>query len=485
MYEPLSDMKRLVALLLFLGSVPVHAGGQARRVISHELAISQREAVLQLEFSGEDALGIALRDGSVIIDDDVVGGFESGDALDTAWRNLLGEIAPLGAGPLGVALRGWDVPTSLRGADSDVARLMDQALEEALGPVETIMTPNQRTSVNTDTAVPDVGRILQALFNRSDILSGLSDAFEDVDFVNSRIRIGEDVLISADEIIEGTMLVIDADITVEGRIEGDVVVVEGSIRVSDGGQVTGDIRLVDSRYDGVDESRLDGQVIHIQERIRTEIRNELRNEARDSSLRNSVAGGVADVAGNVMAFLFISLLALGIVRFAKDNLELVADTAQRNPMRAGVVGAAGAFLVLPTWVLGCVALVISLVGIIALPFWILLFPVAVALGAGFGYLAVARNIGEWVAAREISGLTWIRRTNTLYAVVTGVGALVAFYVASNILDIFPFFGFFSGLLITLGTIATVATFLVGFGAVLLTRGGRKAEFYDGTETSFQ
>ena len=497
MQERLSDLSRLVAPLLLLGVLPVHATAQAREVVSNELAISQREAALRLEFSDDGTLEIALRDGSVIIDDDVVGSYELADALDTAWRSLLGEVVLLADGPLGEALRNWDAPPSLSSAESDLARLMDQALEEALRPVETPAATPQTTSAVVDAAVPDLGVSLQALLSRSDIFSGLGDALEAIDLLSSRIQIGEDVLISADETIEGTMVVIDADVTVEGRIEGDVVVVEGSIRVRDGGQITGDIRLVDSRYEGIDESRLDGRVIRIEsdddelerlselgdleDRIRDEIRSELRHEFRDFSPIRNVARGVGDLVGNVMALLIISMLALGVVYFAKDNLELVADTAQRNPMRAGMVGVAGAFLVLPTWLLGCVALVVSVVGIIALPFWVLLFPIAVALGAGLGYLAVARNIGEWVAAKEINGLEWLKPTNTFYAVVTGVGTLVAFSVASNILDIVPFFGFFSGLFATLGTMATVATFLIGFGAVLLTRGGRQAEFYDGAD----
>jgi hypothetical protein len=369
---------------------------------------------------------------------------------------------------------------------------MDQALEEALSPARA--TSNVEPSVVVDASIPDLGVSLQALLSRSDLLGGLRDALEAVDLFSSRIQIGEDLLIPAGETIAGTMVVIDADLTVEGRIEGDVVVVEGSIRVRDGGQVTGDIRLVDSRYDGVDESSLDGRIIRIEsddedlaefgdledleERIRDEVRGELRREFRGFSPFRSLTRGIGDVFGDMMALLIIAILALGVVYFAKDNLELVADTAQRSPMRAGMVGVAGAFLVLPTWVLGCVALVVSVVGIIALPFWLLLFPIAVALGAGLGYLAVARNIGEWVAAKEISGLEWMKPTNTFYAVVTGVGTLMAFSVASNILDILPFFGFFSGLLATLGAMATAATFLIGFGAVLLTRGGRQAEFYD-------
>ena len=68
MQERLSDLSRLVAPLLLLGVLPVHATAQAREVVSNELAISQREATLRLEFSDDGTLEIALRDGSVIID---------------------------------------------------------------------------------------------------------------------------------------------------------------------------------------------------------------------------------------------------------------------------------------------------------------------------------------------------------------------------------------------------------------------------------
>ena len=152
-------------------------------------------------------------------------------------------------------------------------------------------------------------------------------------------------------------------------------------------------------------------------------------------------------------------------------------------MQAGMVGLAGAFLVLPAWLLGCAALFASVIGIVVLPFWALLFPVVVALGAGLGYLAVARNVGEWVASRNIRRLEWLRPTNTFYAVTAGIGALLVFPVSASILDIVPFFGSFSWLLATLGTLAVTATLLIGFGAVLLTRGGRESDFY-GSEDPF-
>ena len=401
MQECLFKMSRIVGASRIAGSallisiLPAAVAGQARPVVSNRLAISQTEAALHLEFSGDGTLEIVLRDGSVMIDGEETGSFEPGDALDTAWRSLLGEIVSLSDGPLSEALRDWEAPSSLEDRALELAQLLDRTLEDAILSDDVSASPDAEPALVIDGTVPDLDLSLQELENLS-------------------VRIRRE----------------------------------------------------------------------IREELRSELRDELRREFRNveeasrgySPLR-ALGRGITDIVGNVITFLLLSLLALGAVYFAKDNLEVVADTAQRNPLRAGMVGLAGAFLVLPAWVLGCVALVASVVGIIALPFWALLFPVAVALGAGLGYLAVARNVGEWVASKDIRSLEWLRPTNTFYAVTAGIGALLAFPVSASILDIVPFFGFFSGLLATLGTMAIVAALLIGFGAVLLTRGGRQADFY--------
>src|SRR5690606_26208091 len=109
---------------------------------------------------------------------------------------------------------------------------------------------------------------------------------------------------------------------------------------------------------------------------------------------------------------------------ARERLDAVAEAARRNPLQAGVVGLAGAFLVVPAWVLGCVALVITIVGILAVPFWIVLFPVAVALAAGLGYLAVAQGVGEWVARQRWPRMDWVRVGNPYSTMIAGVGTLM-------------------------------------------------------------
>ncbi len=179
---------------------------------------------------------------TVVVDGGIVGNFDRGDALDTAWRALLGEIVNLSDGPLGQALREWAPPSSLTGDDLATAEFLDQSLEEALG-ARAQADPEAEISVDISA---DLGLSLKALLSRTDILGELGQALEAIDMLTSSIYIGEDVVVAENETIEGT-----------------IVVVDGSITVRDGGNVEGDIRLVDSRYFGIDESALGGRVIRV------------------------------------------------------------------------------------------------------------------------------------------------------------------------------------------------------------------------------
>jgi hypothetical protein len=55
-----------------------------------------------------------------------------------------------------------------------------------------------------------------------------------------------------------------------------------------------------------------------------------------------------------------------------------------------------------------------------------------------------------------------------------IGLMFAF-VAANVVSIAPFLGFLSGLLVVAGGIITFIAVQIGFGAVLLTRAGRRRE----------
>lgn len=180
---------------------------------------------------------------------------------------------------------------------------------------------------------------------------------------------------------------------------------------------------------------------------------------------------------NLFSFAILAVLAFLVVRFYRPNLEVVAEVARENPTRAGVVGIAGAFLLLPVWILGIVGLCISLIGIPVLLAWIPLFPIAALLAAGLGFLAVANNVGEWVVRQRLQGFSWVREGNVLSVVLAGVAALILPFFAANFMILAGgWLGWVRGLITFAGTVAAVIAFAVGFGAVLLTRGGRRSDW---------
>jgi len=130
--------------------------------------------------------------------------------------------------------------------------------------------------------------------------------------------------------------------------------------------------------------------------------------------------------------------------------------------------------VIPAYILGMIALAISIVGILALPVWILLFPVAGALAVLLGYIAVAHAAGEALSERRFYATDWFRRGNSYYFLLTGLGLLLVLFAAGNIVGMAgPWLGFLRGLLFAVAGVITWAALSIGLGAVLLSRAGTR------------
>lgn len=486
----LSPDPRWAAVCALLLACPAVGAGQERDVVSKEISVGRTEASLRLEFADGGRLAVSFSDGSVIVDGRTLGPYTTGDALDRVWRQLLGEAVALENGPLALTLREWAPPASLEGEALALARRLDSALDEALAPPPAPVAP--------DAPRPPAGdagdaAILRVLADRDPAtLVALGEAIRELG-TGVRLHVGEDVVVSAGETVTGNLLVVDGDLRVEGTVEGDVVVLDGTLEVLDGGRIEGDVRLLDAeleRHGGtvagavrdLAESRRDLDA-ELREQLRTELRRELRREMGPSNAAGGIFqpfrrifSGLGGVIENVVSVLILGLVGMGVLAFAPRNLEVVADAARSAPGRAAMVGVAGAFLLIPVWVLGLVALVVSIVGIPVAIAWIPLFPLAAVAAAILGYLAVARNLGEWLAESDYPYTGWITRSSAATTIMGGLAALAVLFIAGNILGIIPFFGFFKGLLTAVGAMASVAAVTVGFGAVLITRGGRHPEY---------
>jgi hypothetical protein len=206
---------------------------------------------------------------------------------------------------------------------------------------------------------------------------------------------------------------------------------------------------------------------------KTTIRVDRANRAWYSPLRH-IGRGFVGILSNLVVLAVLVGIGFAVVYFGRSKLEAVADTARNETLRSGLVGLAATFLILPGYVLGIVALAISIVGIPLLLAWVPLYWVAVGIAALFGYLAVGHAIGEGLAERRFYGGEWARRANSYYYVLTGLAALFALFIASHAVQMAgPWLGFIRGLLTFLAVALTWAAFTIGLGAVLLTRAGTR------------
>jgi hypothetical protein len=484
---------RLANVLLALGLAttlaPFAVRAQVREVVSKEVSVGRSEASLALEFGGGDRLEIGFENRSVLVNDESVGSFEPGDVLDATWRALLAQAVALDDGPLATALADWTVPGTLTGDAAATAREIDQALESALRGVDVPADAGE-----SSISFGDPGSLVRLLLDRDGRLELLDDALAGLD-ENVRVYVAEDVTVAEDEVVEGNLIVIDGDARIEGEVEGDVVVVGGTLELLEGSSVSGSVRLADARLlrnlgtvgDGVIEVRNEEPVFEevredirreVIEEVRGELREEMRNEGGPSLLTpfRSVAEGVGGVLENLVGILILGLVGAAVIAFAGDKVDVIAETARRAPGRSAAVGMAGAVLLIPAWILGFVALVVSIVGIPVAIAWLPLFPLAAFAAALVGYLAIARNAGEWLADSEWPWTHWIRKSNSLITMVGGLIGLMALFIAANVVSIAPFLGFLTGLLVVAGVVVTVAAVQIGFGAVIITRGGRRREY---------
>lgn len=186
--------------------------------------------------------------------------------------------------------------------------------------------------------------------------------------------------------------------------------------------------------------------------------------------------GLTGLIATLVMYAIVLALGFGTIYFGgRPHIEAVADAARRQTARSLLVGLAASFLVVPAFVLGILALVISIVGIPALLLFVPLFPIAVIVAGLLGYLGVAHAAGKLLAERRLSGGDWFSRGNSYYFVLTGVGLLLAPFLAGHVIQMAgPWLGFMRGLLMFVAVVLTWFALTTGLGAVLLTRFGTRS-----------
>lgn len=395
------------------------AAQDAGPILSSEISVSQDAAEMELELRDGDILSLALAaDGAVRLNGERIGAYERRSPLDQAWRDLLQRAMDTPTAALADVLIDWTPPEEAAG----IGGRLDRELESALSPAAAPQAPAEPAE-----APPS------------------ADASDSIQRLNERIR-------ELERLIEDPSTLQQLEHL--GQLE---------------------------EVDGTDLEALRELRTELERDLRDEIRNEIRNEINVGDWTDAwrspwrhITRGLGGVFSTLMTYAILVGLGFVSVFFGRKYLEGVADTARHATLRSGLVGLAGSFLVLPAYILGLLALAVSIVGIPLILVFAPLFPVAVVLAAVGGYLAVAHGAGEALAERRFTGTDWFNRANSYYYVITGVGLLLVLYLAAHIVSMAgPWLGFVEGLLKFMAVMLTWAAFTIGFGAFLVSRGGTR------------
>jgi hypothetical protein len=283
---------------------------------------------------------------------------------------------------------------------------------------------------------------------------------------NGTARLG-DFSIASNESVTGHLLVVQGTADVYGKLLGNLVTVEGDVVLHPGGVVAGDILTLggEVRDEG---GEIGGEVRSF--RTTTALTGPVGVQAPPPSALATVFRRLAGLAG---VFLTLGALGFGLVMFGRPNLEVVSDTVSHSFGRAFATGLLAQLLLLPTFGMLVVGLILSVVGIVLLPFAVIVYALLVVIAAVGGYLAVAHAMGETYTRRRLALGAMIGSPNSYRYLLVGLGALAAFWMAWSVFGWVPVAG---DLIRGAAILVTWLLGTAGFGAALLSRAGLRENF---------
>jgi hypothetical protein len=151
----------------------------------------------------------------------------------------------------------------------------------------------------------------------------------------------------------------------------------------------------------------------------------------------------------------------------------VSDTVSHSFGRSFLTGLLGQILLLPTFGMLVVGLILSVAGILLLPFAVTVYALLMIVGVVGGYLAVAHAMGETYVRRRMALGVVMGSPNSYRYLLIGLGALAAFWLAWAVFGWVPVAG---NLIRAVAFLVTWLLGTAGFGAALLSRAGIRENF---------
>ncbi len=256
-------------------------------------------------------------------------------------------------------------------------------------------------------------------------------------------------------------------VDVFGKVDGSVVSLAGNVKVHRGGIITGDALAVGGRVTA-DSGLIGGEMRTMSALPSVVGATVARADTRTAAQRT--IDSIRVVSGS---FGILLIIAVGVLLFAGPNLEEVSIALQGRFARAFWYGVLGQLFVLPGLVVLIIALALTIIGILLIPFAAVAYAIAVAGLVTLGFLAVALLVGGaiWRGGNASA------RARTFGALFAGVTAFFALWILASALAWAPLA---ATVVRAAALAATWAAVTLGFGAAILSRAGTHRRVAAGT-----
>ncbi len=518
-----NDQRLPIGRMLPIGLLLLACSGLATAAVAQETGIEDAavtlasgpggRAELWMRFENDTEHRLTFADGRVSFDGTVLGRVEAGSALAEAWRDFLRDHAGDDASSVGAGLQdlleGWAEMARRDDAEGRTASAIVErlrALPGLGGPGVRTRAPDAGSSPRAQTvAGPDgvrlaiapgdveLDELLAQLDRLRDALDGLGDAAAGA-ADRLALIVHDDFEIGKEEAVAGNLALLGGRLRLEGRVDGDVLVLDGDLVLGDGAAVKGDVLQVGGEVELAGDARIGGEIVSDLAiapptpgtpaaprvgagdagRGEATVRSSSRRRASRTPrfVRNFARAG-GEFMDTLSTLLVLGVLGLLTVHFVRPRLETVSDTIHHQFARSFAMGLAGEVLFFPA----LLVLAVLVITIPVIPFFVL----AVGLAMIGGYLAVAHRAGEIFAQRRYryEWLERLRRANAYYYVLNGlVLLLLPFFLAAALWVLGGPGSFLRHILTFVALVGTWVLITAGFGAVLLTRAGSRSVVID-------
>jgi len=266
--------------------------------------------------------------------------------------------------------------------------------------------------------------------------------------------------------VDGPIAVAKGNLDIYGTVDGDVIVLGGNVRVHTGGRVTGEAWAVAGSV------IVDGGVVEGQKRAIA-----ITPPALPVTKPREPLGTWESAKLVIGWFAILMIIGLGVMVFADANLDGVVVALEKGFARSFWVGIAAQVALLPGLVTLIVTLAATVIGVLLIPFAIVVYIIAAAGIITLGFLAVARLTGGAITSDH--GATSPRGVN-LRALVSGLAIFLGIWMIAALFTWNPVGG---AILRAIAIALTWVAATLGLGAALISRAGTHRAANAGQKTS--